>query len=77
MALFADEGRGSGIASSFSVRNIIWQPGAILAPMIGGGLMEWFGFGHVFWLASAFTVVGLVLMGLFILRFFDQVKEKR
>ena len=75
MALFADEGRGSGIASSFSVRSIIWQPGAILAPMIGGGLMEWLGFGYVFWTASALTAVGLVLMGWFIFRFYEQVME--
>ena len=73
MALFADEGRESGIASSFSIRSLIWKPGAILAPLLGGGLMEWFGFGYVFWLASAFTILGLALMGIFILRFSEQV----
>ncbi len=73
MALFADEGRGSGIASSFSIRSLIWQPGAIIGPMIGGGLMEWLGFGYVFWLASGFTVFGLGAMGLFIFMFSDQV----
>lgn len=72
MALFADEGRGSGIASSISLRSIIWQPGAILGPMIGGLLMDWVGFGYVFWLASAFSVAGLALLGVFRLRYSER-----
>ncbi|MBS3793253.1 MFS transporter [Candidatus Bipolaricaulota bacterium] len=63
MALFAEEGQGSGIASSISLRSIIWRPGSIIAPLIGGLIMDWVGFGYVFWLASAFSVIGLVFMG--------------
>ena len=39
MALFADEGTGRGIASSFGVRSLVWQPGSVVAPLIGGVLM--------------------------------------
>lgn len=39
MALFADEGIGVGITSSFGIRNLVWLPGSIIAPMIGGFLM--------------------------------------
>lgn len=40
MALFADEGEGEGIASSFGIRSLVWRPDAILAPMVGGYLMS-------------------------------------
>ena len=35
MALFADEGAGEGITSSFGIRSMVW-PGALLAPLVGG-----------------------------------------
>lgn len=75
MALFADEGRESGIASSISLRSLIWQPGAILAPLLAGGIMDWQGFGYVFWLASGLTAIGLGLMSLFMNRYREQVFE--
>ena len=40
MATFADEGVGSGIASSFGVRNLVRLPGSIVAPVVGGILMD-------------------------------------
>jgi MFS family permease len=43
MALFADERKGSGITSSFSIRGIVWRLGAILAPLVGGWIMSTFG----------------------------------
>lgn len=35
MALFADEGKGEGITSSFGVRSLVWKPGSVLAPLGG------------------------------------------
>ncbi len=60
MALFADEGQGSGITSAFSVRSVIWRPGMILAPMIGGAVMNFMGINYVFVAAMAFVVFGLL-----------------
>lgn len=39
MALFADEGKANGIASSFGVRSLVWKPGSVLGPLAGGWLM--------------------------------------
>jgi hypothetical protein len=34
MALFADEGSdGDGVASSFGIRELVWRPGSVLAPL--------------------------------------------
>ncbi len=60
MALFADEGsRLGGIASSFSVRNIIWRPGSVLAPMVGSFLMAEIGIHYVFYAAVGFSVLAV------------------
>jgi len=41
MALFADEGTDDGsVASSFGIRELVWRPGSVLAPMLGGALMS-------------------------------------
>ncbi|MBX0322601.1 MFS transporter [Halomicroarcula sp. F13] len=63
MALFADEGSGSGVASSFGVRDLVWRPGAVLAPLAGGWLTTNVGMEWVFYLgaASAFTGVAAFL----------------
>ena len=63
MALFADEGTGTGVASSFGVRDLVWRPGAVLAPLAGGWLMTNVGIEWVFYLgaASAFTGVAAFL----------------
>ncbi|WP_121821388.1 MFS transporter [Halostella salina] len=58
MALFADEGSDNGgIASSFGIRELVWRPGSVLAPMGGGLLMGGVGMQWVFYVgaASAFT----------------------
>lgn len=66
MALFADEGQGQGIASSFGVRSLIWKPGSILAPIAGGWLMGTMGIEWVFIagglaaISGAATFVGLL-----------------
>lgn len=59
MALFADEGVGKGIASSFGIRSIVWRPGSILAPLLGGLLTTYVGIDWVFYAGalSAFTGV--------------------
>lgn len=62
MALFADEGADSGgVASSFGIRSIVWRPGSIVAPLIGGYLMTNVGIEWVFYVGAltAFTGVGL------------------
>ena len=60
MALFADEGSGSGIASSFGVRSLVWRPGSVLAPMLGGYLMANVGMASVFYVGGAFAVAGVL-----------------
>ncbi len=60
MALFADEGKGSGITSSFGVRGLVWRPGALIAPLVGGYLMDSAGMNWVFVLAGVTALTGVV-----------------
>ncbi|MGB9964516.1 MFS transporter [Halobacterium hubeiense] len=60
MALFADEGiDGEGIASSFGVRELVWRPGSVLAPVLGGFLMSQFGMEWAFYVGGAFALTGV------------------
>ncbi|MCD2198984.1 MULTISPECIES: MFS transporter [unclassified Halobacterium] len=60
MALFADEGiDGEGIASSFGVRELVWRPGSVLAPVLGGYLMSQFGMEWAFYVGGAFALTGV------------------
>jgi len=59
MATFADEGLDKGIASSFGIRNIVWLPGSILAPMVGDVLMDGAGMQWVFFLGGATALTGV------------------
>ncbi len=69
MALFADEGAGAGIASSFGIRNLLWLPGSILAPMVGGYLMTGIGMAWVFYLGGAAALSGaLTMLGVLVRR---------
>jgi hypothetical protein len=64
MALFADEGSdGDGVASSFGVRELVWRPGSIAAPLLGGFLMTEVGMSWVFFVgaAAAFSGIGAFL----------------
>jgi MFS family permease len=64
MALFADEGSdGDGVASSFGIRELVWRPGSIAAPLLGGFLMTQVGMEWVFFVgaATAFTGIGAFL----------------
>jgi len=59
MALFADEGKGEGIASSFGIRSLVWKPGSVLAPLVGGWLMGAAGIEWVFFLGGAAALSGV------------------
>ncbi|WP_225335949.1 MFS transporter [Halomicrobium urmianum] len=61
MALFADEGAGSGITSSFGIRGLVWRPGAILAPLLGGYLMSAFGMDWVFFAGALAAFSGILV----------------
>jgi MFS family permease len=60
MALFADEGKGSGITSSFGIRSLVWRPGALLAPLLGGYLMDSVGMKWVFFISGGTAITGVV-----------------
>lgn len=60
MALFADEGKGTGITSSFGVRSLVWKPGSVLAPLAGGWLMGHFGIEWVFFAGGIAALSGVV-----------------
>lgn len=60
MALFADEGKGHGITSSFGIRSLVWRPGALLAPLLGGYLMDTAGMAWVFVIAGGMALSGVL-----------------
>jgi predicted MFS family arabinose efflux permease len=63
MALFADEGAdGAGVASSFGIRNLVWRPGNIAAPLLGGWLMTAYGMEWVFYLGGVTALFGVAAM---------------
>lgn len=62
MALYADEGAGSGITSSIGIRSIVWRPGALGAPILGGWLMTNVGMDVVFFLGGAAALSGVLTM---------------
>lgn len=62
MALFADEGSdGDGVASPFGVRELVWRPGSVVAPLIGGYLMGNVGMASVFHVGGASALVAALL----------------
>jgi MFS family permease len=59
MALFADEGTDEGgIASSFGIRELVWRPGSIAAPIAGGYLMD-LNMAWVFWVGGVAALTGV------------------
>lgn len=61
MALFADEGmEQGGVTSSFGIRDLVWRPGNVIAPIVGGVVMTQIGMSWVFFLAGFFAVSGAV-----------------
>lgn len=62
MALFADEGSdGNGVASSFGVRELVWRPGSVAAPLLGGYLMGNVGMASVFHVGGSFAILAALL----------------
>jgi len=60
MALFADEGTDDGsVASSFGIRELVWRPGSVAAPMLGGVLMG-VGMEWVFFVGAAAAFSGVL-----------------
>ena len=69
MALFADVGiDGEGVASSFGVRELVWRPGSVLAPVLGGFLMSRFGMEWAFYVGGAFALTGVATFVAFLVR---------
>ncbi|MEX2356419.1 MAG: MFS transporter, partial [Thermaerobacterales bacterium] len=65
MALYADRGKErGGISSAFAIREMLWRPGSILGPGLGGALMAARDITLVFQVGAGFAVLGLVSMGL-------------
>ncbi|WP_435334975.1 MFS transporter [Haloarchaeobius sp. TZWWS8] len=61
MALFADEGTdGAGVASSFGVRELVWRPGSVGAPLLGGFLMTEVGMEWVFFVGGIAAMAGVL-----------------
>lgn len=61
MALFADEGTDEGgVAASFGIRELVWRPGSVLAPMLGAWLMGAYGMEWVFYVGGAFAITGVI-----------------
>ncbi|WP_114576558.1 MFS transporter [Saliphagus sp. LR7] len=60
MALFADEGTSEGgVASSFGIRELVWRPGSVIAPLLGGWLMVEVSMASVFYVGGAFALAGV------------------
>lgn len=60
MALFADEGTDDGgVASSFGIRELVWRPGSVIAPLLGGWLMYEISMASVFYVGGAFALTGV------------------
>ncbi|WP_439025379.1 MFS transporter [Haloarchaeobius sp. DT45] len=61
MALFADEGTdGAGVASSFGIRELVWRPGSVGAPILGGFLMTQVGMQWVFYVGGLSAMTGVL-----------------
>ncbi|MFP9193956.1 MFS transporter [Natronosalvus vescus] len=59
MALFADEGTSEGgVASSFGIRELVWRPGSVIGPLLGGWLMTEVSMASVFYVGGAFALTG-------------------
>ncbi|WP_276256120.1 MFS transporter [Halomontanus rarus] len=70
MALFADEGtEDGGVASSFGIRELVWRPGSVIAPLLGGWLMTEVSMASVFYLGGAFALTGVGTFLVILVRF--------
>ena len=70
MALFADEGTDDGgVASSFGIRELVWRPGSVVAPLLGGWLMYEVSMASVFYVGGAFALTGVASFLVILIRF--------
>ncbi|MCU4752428.1 MFS transporter [Halobacteria archaeon AArc-curdl1] len=70
MALFADEGTSEGgVASSFGIRELVWRPGSIIGPLLGGWLMTEVSMASVFYVGGAFALTGALTFLVVLTRF--------
>ncbi len=70
MALFADEGTDDGgVASSFGIRELVWRPGSVIAPLFGGWLMYEISMASVFYVGGAFALTGVGTFLVILVRF--------
>ncbi len=70
MALFADEGtEEGGVASSFGIRELVWRPGSVLGPLLGGWLMVEVSMGSVFYVGGAFAITGAIAFVAILVRY--------
>jgi hypothetical protein len=61
MALFADEGTDDGgVASSFGIRELVWRPGSVVAPLVAGVLTAGAGIEWVFFLGGGAALSAVV-----------------
>jgi MFS family permease len=73
MALFADEGAdGEGVASSFGIRELVWRPGSVVAPVFGGWLMGTAGIDAVFYLGGGAAILAALTFLVVLVRQFGR-----
>jgi len=73
MALFADQGtEDGGVASSFGIRELVWRPGSMLGPMLGGYLMTQVGMEWVFYVGASTALTGVAAFLLVGTHLFDR-----
>ncbi len=61
MALFAHEGsEGGGVASSFGIRELVWRPGSVVAPIVAGVVWARFGIEWVFFIGGGAALSGVL-----------------
>lgn len=60
------DGGGEGVASSFDVRELVWRPGSVVAPVAAGWLTADVGVRRVFYVGGGFALLGAVtFLGVF------------
>lgn len=77
MALYADEGEGEGITSSFGLRSLAWRPGSIVAPLLGGYILSTFGMQWVFFFAGAVALSAVIVFVIAIVYLYPDPSEIR
>ncbi|KYH25555.1 hypothetical protein HAPAU_22290 [Halalkalicoccus paucihalophilus] len=48
------------MASSFGIRELVWRPGSVIAPLLGGWLMTAVSMASVFYVGGTFAITGVL-----------------